>query len=372
MLQFLIEKEIILIGILKRIYNYKINDFDENEIVRIRIGNLLAVLGFGVSILYSFLYLFYINSFAAFFLTLVFAILYLGYFYFLSKMEIFKARLSFFLTIFIQISSIVIFFVSSKSGIQYYLLLVPPLAYLVFSKEKELRLSLSLLALLLLIITHFFGENYYILELEKSILNTLYVLTLIILFFVFIILFNAFLEEIEQKEEKLEHLSKTDFLTDILNRRAFYKKADEMTKLSNRYGNDLGLLIFDIDYFKKINDKYGHNIGDIVLQKISKEVSSSIRDTDCFARFGGEEFIILLPNISKEQLLLFAEKIRKLIENIEIKYTNKEKIKFTISIGVTVYYKNDTIEKFIDRADIAMYESKEKGRNTSSSMFLSE
>lgn len=361
-----------MIYIFQKIYNYKINDFKDDEIVRIRIGNLLSFLGFFVSFLYSLLYLFYFDSLYAFILTQFFAFSYLSYFYFLSKMQILKARFSFFILICVQLFFITIFFISSKSGVQYYYLLVPPVAYLVFSKEEKLRLSISLIALLLLITCHFLGEKYYILDLTQSMFDTLYVITLIILFLVFIILFNTFLDEIKKREEELEYLSKTDYLTKILNRRAFYENADEFIKLSQRYGNELGLLLFDIDFFKKINDKYGHNLGDIVLQKLSKEISASIRNSDSFGRFGGEEFILLLPNVSKEQLLVFAEKIRILAQSIEIKHIDNQIVKFTISIGITVYEKTDTIESFINRADIAMYQSKNKGRNIVSSKFLDD
>lgn len=351
-----------------KIYNYKKNDFGKDEIVRVRIGNLLSFLGTSVSLFYSIIYLFYFNSFYAFSITILFAFLYLSYFYFLSKMQIIKARLSFFIILFVHLFLATVLLISTKSGIQYYYLLVPPIAYLVFAKEKELRFSISLTSLLLLILCHFLGEKYHILVLSETMFDILYVLTLTVIFSVFIILFNTFLEEIKKKEEKLENLSSIDYLTNILNRRAFYTKAEEMIELSKRYENNLGLLIFDIDFFKKINDNYGHNIGDLVLQHLSKEVSLKIRNTDCFARFGGEEFIILIPNISKEQLSVFAEKIRKTVEDIEVKNDSKI-IKFTVSIGITLYNKDEEIENFINRADIAMYKSKENGRNQVSSKF---
>lgn len=361
-----------MINILKKIYNFKINDYEENEVVSIRIGNLLSFLGFFVSILYGLLYLIYIDSFITFLLTQIFAFLYLLYFYFLGKNELIKARISFFIVICTQLLLITIFFLSIKSGIHYYYFLIPPTAYLVFRKEKKLRFIISLIALFLLILCHFYGKSYYMLDLTDDILNIIYVSTLIILFSVLIILFNTFSEEIRKKEDKLEHLSKTDFLTNILNRRAFYTKSNEMIKLSERYSYKIGLLIFDIDYFKNINDKYGHDIGDLVLIELCKNVSKSIRDTDYFGRFGGEEFIILLPNISKKELLYFAEKIRVIVEDIKIKNLEAEDISFTISIGVTILQKDDNLDSLIKRADLAMYKAKNEGRNRVNSLFSNE
>lgn len=348
---------------LEKIYNFKIDDYDENETVSIRIGNLLSFLGFSVSIIYGFLYLIFVDSLIISFATFFFAFSYLVYFYLIKINELKKAKVSFFIVILFQLFIIVVFFLSTKSGIQYYYFLVPPTAYLMFNKERKLRFTISAISFLLLILCHLYGTNYHILDLNDGILNTLHIITIIIIFFVFTVLFNTFLSEISKKEEKLEHLSKTDYLTKILNRRAFYSKANEMIKLSERYGNEIGLLIFDIDYFKKINDKYGHDTGDLVLVELCKELSKAIRTTDYFGRFGGEEFIILLPDISKDELLNFSEKIRIIVEKIRIKNLDVEDITFTISIGATVLLKNDNLESLIKRADKAMYEAKNSGRN---------
>lgn len=352
-----------MVYFLKKVYNFKINDYKKNETVSIRIGNLVSFLGICISLIYGLLYLVLVDSFLISFATFFFAFSYMAYFYFLKINKLKKAKISFFLVLLLQLFIVVVFFLSSKSGIQYYYYLIPPTAYLMFNKERKLRFIISAISFLLLILCHLLGTRYNILDLSDNILNILNVGTIIIIFFVFIILFNTFLGEITKREEALNELSKTDYLTKILNRRAIYSKANKMIKYSERYGNNIGLLIFDIDYFKNINDKYGHDIGDLVLVELSKELSKSIRTTDYFGRFGGEEFIILLPNISKKELLLFAEKIRIIVENIKINNLGTKDIMFTISIGATVLLKNDDLESLIKRADEAMYNAKESGRN---------
>lgn len=118
--------------------------------------------------------------------------------------------------------------------------------------------------------------------------------------------------------------------------------------------------MFDIDDFKTINDKYGHDKGDLVLKKVTKKIKSTIRESDYFFRVGGEEFIILFPEYDVDNSFLFAEKIRQEVEDLEI--INGEVI--TISIGLVQVEKNDTIDTLFKRVDSLMYKAKQKGKNT--------
>ena len=99
-----------------------------------------------------------------------------------------------------------------------------------------------------------------------------------------------------QMNIKLKDMSETDQLTQIFNRRVILEKVEEYTALAKRYGTAFSLVIFDIDHFKAVNDTFGHNVGDIVLRQLTDNVKSRIRSTDIFGRWGGEEFIILVPN----------------------------------------------------------------------------
>jgi diguanylate cyclase (GGDEF)-like protein len=117
--------------------------------------------------------------------------------------------------------------------------------------------------------------------------------------------------------------------------------------------------MFDIDHFKQVNDNYGHDIGDKVLIKITNEVSKTIRETDIFARWGGEEFMILTPDTNLESAIGLAERTRR---NIEMEEINKVG-QITCSFGVTCFKKGDTFNSFVKRADNALYQDKESGRN---------
>lgn len=160
-------------------------------------------------------------------------------------------------------------------------------------------------------------------------------------------------------EKKLQELSEKDALTGIYNRRGFEKFLDMEFKLARRYKRPLSLIMFDVDNFKKINDTFGHDVGDEVLKRITEIVKKNIRSTDIFARWGGEEFMILLPETPLEKAKLVAEKLRRAIEKGDFGKVGK----VTASFGVTQLKDEDTPETFIKRVDQAMYLAKRKGKN---------
>lgn len=130
-----------------------------------------------------------------------------------------------------------------------------------------------------------------------------------------------------------------------------------------RYKKDyFTILMLDIDHFKKVNDTYGHLAGDFILKEVAKIIKNMIRKSDICGRFGGEEFIILLPNNKLSGAMKLAERLRQAIENYNFEFKG-QKIKITVSIGITSVGINDSFESLIQRVDEALYEAKSKGRN---------
>lgn len=171
--------------------------------------------------------------------------------------------------------------------------------------------------------------------------------------------------KLEKLNDELKDLSNRDPLTHLYNRRYFSEISNKFLSLSLRNENDLSIIILDIDKFKNINDTYGHNVGDKVIISLSNSLEKNIRESDVVARFGGEEFVILLNNTNLENSISIAEKIRKKIENIEI-LDGDNILKFTASFGVAEYDNKldyEKIEHTITRADNALYIAKENGRN---------
>lgn len=150
-----------------------------------------------------------------------------------------------------------------------------------------------------------------------------------------------------------------DPLTGALNRRQFNIEFYKEIQRSKRYKHALSIIIFDIDQFKEINDSFGHQTGDHVLQEIGKIVRENIRLMDVFARYGGDEFVILMPEANIHGAIHLAEKLKKSIDEHEFQCIKK----VSCSFGVSQYYEGDSEDDFIKRADKALYEAKNGGRN---------
>jgi diguanylate cyclase len=164
---------------------------------------------------------------------------------------------------------------------------------------------------------------------------------------------------LNQALTKVEELANTDVLTGLYNRRKFNELLTAALTRSRRYGRPLSVIIFDIDHFKRINDTYGHQIGDTVLQELAKTVAANIRSSDALARWGGEEFVIVACETGLSQAANLAEKIRQVVDTHP--FTDVGHV--TISLGVTTYTPHDSVDTLMIRVDKALYHAKSGGRN---------
>ncbi|WP_456429570.1 diguanylate cyclase [Nitratifractor sp.] len=169
---------------------------------------------------------------------------------------------------------------------------------------------------------------------------------------------------IQELQEELRLLASIDPMTRLYNRRYFTTMADKILKLARREKTPLSLAILDIDRFKQINDAYGHLAGDRVITALSEKLMGRYRESDLLCRFGGEEFVILMPNTELDVATLLAERTRKEIEKLKVPY-NGETISMTVSIGISQVdlEKEETLDPVLKRADDALYIAKKKGRN---------
>jgi diguanylate cyclase (GGDEF)-like protein len=159
--------------------------------------------------------------------------------------------------------------------------------------------------------------------------------------------------------EEITYLSNVDPLTELFNRRFFNKQLIQEIERAERYDCPFALIFMDIDYFKAINDTYGHEIGDVILKAISALLVNNVRRVDIVSRWGGEEFIILCINTELDKAILLAEKLRSIIEKMDFETVEH----MTCSFGVSSYHKMDDFAALLQRADEALYISKDKGRN---------
>ena len=163
-------------------------------------------------------------------------------------------------------------------------------------------------------------------------------------------------------ELQLEKLATTDSLTGILNRRSFAERSQLEFERCSRKSQPVCMLIFDIDYFKHINDSRGHSVGDIALQHLVQVVSENVRPYDLFGRLGGEEFALLLPETSLEQGYQLAERIRHMIATTPLE-TEKESVVMKVSGGIALWENGMGFDQIFQRADTALFAAKENGRN---------
>lgn len=167
----------------------------------------------------------------------------------------------------------------------------------------------------------------------------------------------------QQANKQLQNLSRTDHLTTLFNRGYWELRLIQEFKRFDRYEQPSSLIMLDIDHFKKINDSYGHTVGDEAIRAVSRIIKEQIRDLDIAGRYGGEEFGIILTNTNGDGACVFAERLRTTIEQLTI-YAEGHEIKFTVSLGVAEL--NDQLHDhrhWIERADQGLYKSKEGGRN---------
>ena len=232
-------------------------------------------------------------------------------------------------------------------------------------------------------------DNYVsqaVTPLNDTAINIFFVLNLGVGFGCFFLVINYFVSEREQayaltlkakqelensnvklqkNEEEIKKLLMTDWLTGVANRRYLDQRLEKELNRFHRHGNPLSLIMADLDNFKKINDRYGHSIGDKVITIFTQVMKKNIRNIDLISRYGGEEFIIMLPETSQDGAVELAERIRIAMEAEKIDSVSEV---VTASFGITIAKPRDTFESILRRVDLAMYESKDKGKNCCSTL----
>ena len=198
-------------------------------------------------------------------------------------------------------------------------------------------------------------------DFTTNVVRTFY-LNLFLSLLVTIIILFIFVKMVNRHNFKLEKLANNDMLTNLPNRRIFSEKIKHLLLLNERKSLGIYLLFFDIDDFKKVNDNFGHDIGDAVLIRIAQIMKENIRESDIYARWGGEEFIIAFVNSSLSDSEVTANKLRVSIEN-DRELFSLVKYKITASFGVTQVEKSDTLLSLLKRVDNYLYKAKDEGKN---------
>ena len=168
--------------------------------------------------------------------------------------------------------------------------------------------------------------------------------------------------EAEGEAEKAGRLAITDSLTQVLNRRGIKIELLQAIAQSERYHHPLSAALLDIDRFKKVNDTYGHQAGDRVLERVARLLAETLRAPDNLGRYGGEEFLLVLPETDLDATNLIAERIRRTVRETDFR-VDEASIKLTVSIGATEFQSGEPLMELFARVDRALYEAKQSGRN---------
>lgn len=174
---------------------------------------------------------------------------------------------------------------------------------------------------------------------------------------------RAFIKDLRQAEKKLIKMASLDFLTGLINRREAYSRLARTCARSDRSDKAIGILLMDIDHFKQVNDVHGHSVGDMVLKTLANCMLEQLRDYDIICRFGGEEFLVALPDTDPASILDTAERLRTSISKLSISLPTGGALSITVSIGISQRTVKENIDHAISRADSALYQAKAAGRN---------
>ncbi|MCK8060287.1 MULTISPECIES: GGDEF domain-containing protein [unclassified Fusibacter] len=285
----------------------------------------------------------------------------------LKRKRYLYVKLSIIITNIVQLSLATFLWFPLTTNYELFYFLLPMGSFVIMDitklKERVFALAISFASLFLFFISRFSAVNFYIYEIGHAPARIISFFTILSTMTILILYFYLHAYYLAQKRVELEYLANTDSLTDISNRRNFYNQSKLEFDLAHKYNHTFTLLLMDIDHFKKINDTYGHDAGDEVLRQVTKAIKENVRDQDIFARHGGEEFTLLLRRTDEVKGLLIAEKIRHLIEDLDI-MTHGHILKITVSIGVVQFTKSlSEFDMLVNLADHALYEAKRLGRN---------
>ena len=199
-----------------------------------------------------------------------------------------------------------------------------------------------------------------VLEPEGESVNSMLVNRGVTVVVIFVI--GLLMTRVTRSERQLFRIATTDPLTGILNRRHFLEQLGRERLRAMRYGTTVSLLILDIDHFKRINDTYGHPVGDEAIKALAGTAGKCLRPTDLIARFGGEEFVVMLPHTDEAGAVMAAERIREAVGKIVVPAGTQD-VRFTVSIGATTHARGVTVDQLLECVDKALYAAKNGGRN---------
>ena len=349
---------------LTKIINLGVSGTSGQTADKIKITNAMTLITCGLAFVYTTYYYYVLNAPIVAVLNLFFISCYALTLLFTYKKHYRTAKLwllsIFILHIFILTTQVF----TANVGFHFYYLILPSGVFLLFNEKEHLeKASIILLGgVTFFICNDWVTENPYII-LSAANTQTLFSYTIMAVLIENFLVMHIFNLSIKRQAKILEMLATQDVLTGISNRRTFMEVGEELIECAQRDNKPLSLLLIDIDNFKKVNDTYGHIIGDSAIKLVAHTLDSNLRSSDCLARYGGEEFVIVLPETTLHSAQGLAENLRHKVGKLEIEVGSNQKIHNTISIGIAQFSHGETLMQLLHQADLALYQAKDLGRN---------
>lgn len=317
--------------------------------------------------LFFIFYVFVVKSLLLNLMTVFCLLILLSAYVFLKFKKYWLARILMILGFLMQESALVFLFFPNDTNLNLFFFIVAPITFFIFNtqnpKERFFILLINIIAITLLILSELVQVKA-IIELSSIMVRFFGILSVVSTIISIFIVYFFYAETLGQSQRELQRLANTDELTSIYNRRSLFREGRYIFKLSKKIARSHSMILIDIDFFKNVNDQFGHPAGDKVLRQVTELLKSNIRHHDILARYGGEEFAIILSDITKENSKKTAENLRGKIEDTAFIINNEKEVHLTISIGLCDFdsqYKN--FDQVLMNADRALYTAKQSGRN---------
>lgn len=260
-------------------------------------------------------------------------------------------------------AALAVFLLGWDSGFHFYAMVIPPVVMISPLRDGVEKMPLVMGMMMLYVIMDYMLRHVEpVYDVSSLVLNSLYYFNLITVLTVMVFLSGLYYRLVVNNERKLRQLATTDPLTGLLNRRSLHRWAQREIRYHQKNELELAVLLCDLDHFKQVNDLFGHQTGDAVIQNFSEVLKQELRNGDYAARWGGEEFLLLLPATTANEAMVVAERIRSCLEKTSVTINDHE-IFTTTTIGIAELLQKDSFDQLVGRADQALYRGKGSGRN---------
>ncbi len=336
--------------------------------IRYRFTYIVNIFSTGCIFIFLFLFILFTLPFKTVLETFFYLLAMLFVFLFLKLKKFDAARLILFSGFFLQVYFLIFIWFPAEIHFSYFLFLVAPISFFTYDfqipKERKMLIGVNILAIAMLFLNdqvHFHESVITVTPLIIRLFNILLLLSTIPTIF---IVSYFYATNLSRTHRELQLLANTDSLTQIYNRRTLFREGDLLFRFCLKYNRDFTLLLIDVDYFKKVNDTYGHPAGDAVLVSLTELLHKNIRQNDILARYGGEEFVVIIKDSESACSCRVAEKLREKIEQNDFIINKDLSLHITVSIGISCSNnKSESFDQILRNADKALYMAKTSGRN---------